>query len=82
MAIKSMYGVSISSPYNNGIVIAVSTEGWFFRAKSIKETLEVCSNILKCKYDDVDVHKIGSDAVHNISSLDDLKELKNRLRDD
>ena len=77
---SSMYNVYLSTPYKKGYVVAQDEYApYILQANDLTSTLELVAKLLKNGFSLLDVHKIGSDVVHTITSLDDLKELKSRL---
>lgn len=78
-----MYNVSLSTPYTKGFVVAQDEYmPYICQANDLKGVLELVTKMLKNGFSLLDVHKIGSDVVHTITSLKDLEELKKRLLED
>lgn len=80
---SSMYDCSLNTPYTKGYVVAQDEYApYVCQANDLKGTLELVTKMLKNGFALLDVHKIGSDVVHTITSVDDLEELKKHLLKD
>ena len=77
---SSMYNCSLSTPYTKGYVVTQDEYmPYICQANDLKEVLELVAKMLKNGFTLLDVHKIGSDVIHTITSLKDLEELKKHL---
>ena len=78
-----MYDCSLNTPYTKGYVVTQDVcMPYICQANDLKGTLELVTKMLKNGFVLLDVHKIGSDVIHTITSLDDLEELKRHLLED
>lgn len=82
--IRSLYMVSMSTPYKKGFVITHDEiyAPFIIHADILEECLRQAKKMLTNGFHELDVHKIGSDAIHSITSIEDLEELQSRLLED